>query len=354
MKRLTVRLEDLQHLSAEIRALTEARLPLEKHLADAGRGHGRRIQELSQEISERLQTGESVENIVDRQKPGPSRMLAAALAAGVLSGDMTMSVELLGDLAADLVNARTRLTRAMAYPLVICIIAGALFLFSIRLFLRQLFDILVDLGANLAPIVYWIHACDERYPQWPWVCSAAALAVVLAWLVSGRAERMAFRGPERVLLLIPGVRSLVRDLQFYTLTRMVALFIQRELPLPDALRLAGSCVGDAGLETACSVEAAAIQRGESTSGPDGRWRRGQMPPLLQACVTHHVEHDSELVDRLGGVAGHYQRRISLNLAWLQHVIPGSLLVLFGGGAVFVYVMTLMWPVSELYRSLTVF
>jgi type II secretory pathway component PulF len=354
MKPVQLTLEDVQYLSSEIRALTQARLPLEKHLADAGRGHGRRVQVISQEISDQLQRGEAVENIVDSHQSGAPRMLAATLAAGVLSGDMATSIELLGDLAADLVDARTRLTRAMAYPLVICVIAGALFLFAIRIFLRQVFETLLDLGADISPILYWIDAYDARYPHWPWICPAVLLAVVLIWLISGRASRMAFRGPERVLLLIPGVRSLVRDLQFYTLTRMVGLLIQRQLTLPDALMLAGNCVGDRGLETACHAEANTIRRGVSEPPPVDNWKHGQMPPLLQACVAYPAASDSELVERLGGVAGHYRRRVGLNLAWLQHVIPGTLLVLFGGGAVFIYGLSLMWPVSELYRSLTAF
>jgi general secretion pathway protein F len=354
MKPVQLSLEDVQHLSAEVRALTAAHLPLEKHLADAGQGHGRRLQAISQEISDRLQNGEAIDQIVESQQPGASRMLAATLAAGVQSGDLSTSIELLGDLASDLVDVRTRLTRAMAYPLVICVIAGALFLFSIRIFLQQIFETLVDLGADISPVFYWIYAYDERYPQWPWVCPAVLLALVLLWVISGRASRMAFRGPERLLLVIPGVHSLVRDLQFYTLTRMTGLLIERELPLPDALVLAGSCVGNPGLETACLSEAEAIRRGTVVEPATDNWQPGQMPPLLQACVTHAVTSDTLLVDRIKGVASHYQRRIGLNLAWLQHVIPGALLLVFGGGAVFIYAISLMWPVRELYRTLTDF
>jgi hypothetical protein len=132
------------------------------------------------------------------------------------------------------------------------------------------------------------------------------------------------------------------------------LLIDRELPLPDALVLAGSCVGNPGLETACLSEAEAIRRGTVVEPATDNWQPGQMPPLLQACVTHAVTSDTLLVDRIKGVASHYQRRIGLNLAWLQHVIPGALLLVFGGGAVFIYAISLMWPVRELYRTLTDF
>lgn len=347
-------MDDVQQLCTEIRTLTAARLPLEKHLAVAGRGHGRRITAVCQDISDRLQKGESVEQIVSDHQPGSSRMLAATLAAGVRSGDLNASVELLGDLAGDLVSLRNQLTRAMAYPLLICVIAGGLFLFSVRLFLQRIFLLLVDVGADLSPIVWQLAALDERHPEWPWYASVVLLLAMLLWLLSVRSGRMAFRGPERLLLVIPGIQSLIRDLQFYTLTRMTGLLIERQLPLPDALLLAGGCVGDGRLEAACSREAARIRQGASAEAPVGRWRPGRLPPLLQASVSHEAHSDRQLCDRLLGVAMHYQRRMGLNLAWLQHVIPGAMLVLFGGGAVFIYSISLIWPVARLYESLNVF
>lgn len=354
MKPIRLSMDEVQQLCTEIRTLTAAGLPLEHHLADAGRGHGQRINAVCEEISRRLENGESIETIVADQKPGPSRMLAAALAAGVQTGEMNASVELLGDLAADLVAVRTQLTRAMAYPLVICVIAGMLFLVAIRRFLQEVFLVLVDLGSDLSPVVFHIMALDERYPQWTWVVPGGLLLVILVWVLSGRSGRMAFRGPERLLLLIPGVRSLIRDLQFYTLTRMTWLLVERELPLPTALLLAGGCVGNRHLEAACAEEAGRIRRGARSEQPEGRWQPGQMPPLLQVSVAHEAQNDGQLLERLMGVAAHYQRRMGLNLAWLQHVIPGALLVLFGGGAVFVYGVILMWPVAKLYESLQAF
>lgn len=354
MKPLQLTLNDVQQLSAEVRALTEARLPLEQHLADAGRGHGRRIELLCNEISGRLQAGESIDHIVDGQSPGASRMLTAALAAGIRSGDMATSIELLGDLSNDLVETRTRLTRAMAYPLVICVLAGALFLVAVRQFLKQVFETLLDLGTDISPVFYHLYVWDERYPHWPWICPIGLLVIAALWLIRGRGGQMAFHGSDRVLLMIPGVRSLIRDLHFYMLTRMTGLLVQRQMPLPEALTLAGNCVGDDRLEEACSKQAASIRQGTSAVLHDDSWRPGQMPPLLQASVTHPVSNDDELIDRLRGVAGHYHRRIGLNLAWLQHVIPAALLVVFAGGAVFTYGMLLMWPVAKLYQSLSTF
>jgi general secretion pathway protein F len=347
-------LSDIDALSAEIRALAAAGLPLEKHLGDAGRGRGRRVEALTKEISQRLESGEQIDHIVSQYKSVPGRMLAATLVAGIRSGDLATSVELLGDLSADLVEVRSQLMRAMVYPIAICVLAGALFLFSIRLFLRRVFEMLVDLGSDIPSVFYWMYAADQRYPAWPWILPCALIVVLVIWMLDGRNGQAAFRGPGRILLLIPGVSALLRDIRFYTLTRMLCLLIERQLPLPDALMISGCCVGDSHLEQACRTEVIATRRGNHSALPTGVWRRGQLPPLLHACLAHKAANERVFADRLRGVAGHYQGRIWLSLSWLQHVIPPLLLVAIGGSTVAIYGLVLMYPVGELYRSLMTF
>jgi len=177
---------------------------------------------------------------------------------------------------------------------------------------------------------------------------------LLVWIFAGRNGQVAFRGPGRILLLIPGVSALLRDIRFYTLTRMLCLLVERQLPLPDALMISGCCVGDSHLERACCEEADATRRGIRTELPKGVWRRGQLPPLLHACLAQESANERVFADQLRGVSGHYQKRIWLSLSWLQHVIPPLLLVAIGGSAAVIYGLALMWPVGELYRSLTTF
>lgn len=354
MSLASLTLSDIDALSAEIRALAAARLPLEKHLVDAGRGRGPRLEVLTKEISQQLESGGQIDDIVNQYQSTPARMLAATLVAGIRSGDLATSVELLGDLSSDLIKVRSQLTRALVYPVVICMIAGALFLFSIRMFLRRVFELLIDMGSEIPSLFYWLYAADERYPTWPWILPCGLMVALGVWMLTGRSGQVAFRGPGRVLLLIPGVSALIRDIRFYTVTRMLCLLVKRQLPLPDALIIAGSCVGDGDLELACRAEADAIRRGVRTELPDGVWRRGQLPPLLHACLVQDSLAEDVFADQLLGVAGHYQKRIWLSLTWLQHVIPPLLLIAIGGSAAVIYGLTLMWPVSELYRTMTTF
>lgn len=60
-------------------------MPLEE-LSDAGRGRGRRLQQLTQAISDGLNQGQSLEELVQKESAIEGRMLASAVGARVAAG----------------------------------------------------------------------------------------------------------------------------------------------------------------------------------------------------------------------------------------------------------------------------
>ncbi len=354
MPHLRLQLQDIQTLAEEIRTLTAAGLPLEGHLADAARGRGRRLQILTDNMARRLEQGESLTDIVREEKSGPGRMLAAAVAAGIHSGNLTDTVEMLGNLAGDLIDIYARLVRALLYPLFICLIASILFLLAVRGLLRDILEILADSGVHLHDVFFQLYVWDTRYSRWLWIIPGLLAAVLLVWLVGIGGRSLSFRGADSLFLLIPGMRGLVRDIRFYTLTHMIGLLTERQLPLPEALLLAGAAVGDRKLEQACVNESERIRLGQPPKIPDGLWRPGQLPPLLHACLTQHEKEDGSTGIDTTGIAEQYRQRVQWNLIWLQHIVPGVLLLGFGGTAAVCYTLALIWPIGRLYDSLSGF
>jgi general secretion pathway protein F len=349
----SVTLEDIRNLSAEVQALVAAGLPLETNLAKAGRGYGRRLEQLTETISTSLSEGQSLEDTIRDNKIGAPRMLAAAVAAGVQTGQLGGTIEMLGNLADDLVDLRQRVLQSMTYPLTIVAMAMLLFLISIRHFLNAVGRTLNDAAAQSTSTFQYIIALDAEYWWWPLVFPAVCLFLAMMWVFSGRADSMAFNGPEKVLLLLPGVGSMIRDLQFYSLTRMLSLMVERELPLSDSLLLAGACCGNAGLDTACQRTANELQKGNiPVPGSTENWRPGNLPPLLMACIRNCSQKEHLFNERLGSVVGYYDRRLSVSVSWLRNIIPIAMLLVVGGGTVALYGLTVFIPITELYRFLT--
>ena len=345
-------LEDISNLSNEVRALVQAGLPLESHLADAGAGHSRQLEQLTESISKSLSEGQSLDVAIRDNEAGAPRMLAAAVAAGVQTGELGQTVEMMGDMADDLVDLRRRILQSISYPLTVIAMALGLFFVFVRSFLASVRVMLQDHGYHGATTLRRFLEFDHQYWWWPLVIPAVGVVLVIVWVFSGRAASMAFRGPERLLFLLPGVGGMIRDLRFYNLSRMLSLMVDRHIPLNDALRLAGACSGDHRLDAACQAVAVKVENGDSLNAAhQGAWRTGQLPPLLSVCLQHTSNNEDQLKLRLRSVFSFYRRRLHVSVLWLRNVVPIAMFVILGGGSVVLYAITVFWPVAELYYEL---
>ena len=202
---------------------------------------------------------------------------------------------------------------------------------------------------------------NKAAPWWTYVVPLGLSMLAGFWIVSGRAATMAFRGPEKIFLFLPGVRPLVRDLQNYTLTRMLSLPADRGLTLPDALTLAGGASGSAKLERACNEVSAKIRSGQGISGTASTnssqastshaYRRYSLPPLLDVCLQQVQYSEDRLVLRLRTIADFYRNRLERNFAWLRLLMPFVMFVVIAGGCALFYSVMVFWPAAELYRHL---
>ena len=242
---------------------------------------------------------------------------------------------------------------AIAYPLILLGMAWCLFSSFVFVSLNRIYFAATDLGVALHPVLDMCLGTLFEYPGIMMVVPGLGAALLLFWMLSGRASSMAFRGPERILLLLPGVGGLVRDMRFYTLTRMLALLVEKQLPLNEALIVAGASCGSAGLDTACQKAAEQVTQGNPSGLVMGKqWQPGQLPPLLQVCLKQTATDGNRLILRLRAIAQHYRARMDFNSAWLRIVMPVILFVVIAGGTTLLYAASVFWPVIEIYRSLS--
>ncbi len=346
-------LEDIQHLSDEVRYLVRAGMPLEHSLASAGRGRGKRLQAVTQSISEGLSQGRSLQDTIEHGPRRVPRMVACAIGAGVMSGDLGLTIELMGDFAGDVVNLRNQLLKAAAYPLTIVAVASLLLLLFVQHALERIFDAMVTLGISAHPWLMTVLRWNSDLPGWTLLFPFFGLLLFGFWSLSGRAAAMAFKGPERLLLLLPGVSSLVRDLQNYTLVRMLSLLIERGIPLHEALILAGGATDTSRLDQACRTAAGRIEKGLSLAPEEGSADRSRstLPPLLAVSLKQVEFDETRLVHRLRSVADFYRNRMERNATWIQLMMPVILFVVIGGGCVLAYALMVFWPMAEIYRNL---
>lgn len=352
MWKSSISLEDIQHLATELQHLVRAGMPLESRLAGLGSGHAAKLQEFSAQISSELNQGQNLVDIVNSRRSGAPRMLTAAIGAGIRSGDTALTIELMGDFAADVLELRKTVMSAAAYPLTIVAVAGLLVILVLQHSLEQILDVIQSWNMAVPGVLMQLLIWNRDLPQWTLVFPAIAVGLITMWFFSGRASAMAFRGPEKIFLLLPGVGGLVRDLQTYTLARMLTILTERSLPLDESLALAGGVSGSRPLQEGCALAAAQVRQGtELRTSPGHSLMRRKLPPLLMACLMQTEHQEQRLTYRLQSVADFYRRRMQRNAVWVRLILPVILFLVVGGGCVLTYALMLFWPISEVYRNL---
>ncbi|MEY4185368.1 MAG: ral secretion pathway protein [Planctomycetota bacterium] len=348
---MRLRLQDIESLAEELRSAVRAGVPLERSLSAAAAGHGRRLRIFLQHMQGQLEAGESLESILSGTRGGASSLLAAAVAAGLKSGRPALTLELLGDYATDVIELRSRIAQAATYPVAVMATAVLLVMGGLQLFLdRYLESVVAGSGVQPGALLMGFLLFNHDNPWWVFVPASLFAGLIVLWILSGRSTALSFRGPERLLLLLPGLSRIVDDLRSYTLTRMLWLLLQHEISLTEALPLAGAVSGSGRLQRACVGLAAEVSEGR-TSASAGSSAAAHLPPLLRASLDQTAGHEQRLVLRLQATAGFYRQRFERGVMWMRLLMPAVLLCVIGGGCAIGYGLLIFWPVLELYRGL---
>lgn len=350
---MRLRLQDIEDLAEELRSAVRAGVPLERSISVSAAGHGRRLRVFLQRMQGQLEAGESLESILSGASGGEGRLLAAAVIAGLKAGRPALTLELLGDYVTDVIDLRSRIAQAATYP--VAIMATAVLLVSgvLQIFLDRYLDSAVTgLGVQPGALLMSFLLFNRGNPWWVFVPAGLFAGLIVLWIFSGRSTALSFRGPERLLLLLPGLSRIVEDLQNYTLTRMLWLLLQHEMSLTDALPLAGAVSGSGRLQRACLGLAMEVSEGGQLSS-SGSSAVAHLPPLLRASLVQTVGQERRLAIRLQATAGFYRQRFERGVLWMRLLMPAVLLFVVGGGCALGYGLLMFWPVLELYQGLTI-
>jgi type II secretory pathway component PulF len=149
--------------------------------------------------------------------------------------------------------------------------------------------------------------------------------------------------------------------QAASLAEMLALLVEHQMPMPDALALAADATGDKQLIASARQLAAEISAGgQSANQPivavdkrsgHKRLPAGSIPPLLHWLIVAGASQPN-LAAVLRQNANMYRRRAIARADWLRWRLPVILTVAIGGTATLIYALLLFVPWISVLKELT--
>lgn len=252
--------EETGRLTEQIAGLAKSGLPLGPGLgalaSELPRG---RLRQSLFELSDALSLGKPLDAAMEQQQDRIPPHLRGLVLGGLRSGRLG---DILGRFSAYMsigTELKRKLWLSLAYPILSILVAITLFIFVNVVLVSKFEAIFRDFGIPLPGLTVGMLVVSRFFREgWP-ALLIVVVGVVLLWLVL----RVVLKAPDRRSLAtrIPVVGGVWRYTSWAEFCHLLALLLESQLTLPEALRLAGEGVQNTDLDRACRVMAGEVERG---------------------------------------------------------------------------------------------
>ncbi len=348
-----ITIDELIALNDEMAALVKAGVPLGRGLADVGEDVHGAVGRISRTLAERLAKGETLENVLANNGQQFPPLYAAMVEAGVRSGRLASALEELSGSLRRLAALRRLVAVAAIYPLIVFFVCYGMFLF----FALRIAPVLLSAAPMKHPpaAVRAIAGIRDSVVWWgPILPAIIAAAAALWYFRSRRAVIIESDGAVRMFGWAPSFRKLLRDGRAAGFADMLAMLVEHDVPLAEAVRLAGRTAGDRELTAATNRLADELTSGganTTAAANDARGCNGGIPPLLHWLIATGGRQ-AALTKALRDAADTYRRRALRRADRLRLRVPIILLVGVGGTVTLLYALGMFVPWTSMLYDLT--
>jgi type II secretory pathway component PulF len=341
--------EETAELTSKMADLVKAGLPLApglRAMADEmprGLWRGPRLAAMLRAIAAQLDAGASLEDALAFQQGLFPRHFCALILAGIRGGRLAESLEELVSIQRETMELRRRVKLTMAYPALLLSFSVLLFLGFATLIVPQFARLFADFGADL-PVATQLVVGLAKPGLGGYL---AGLAVVML----GIGLLAVFRGQAAVqwmLYRIPVLGAIWRWNGLVEFARLMALLLDQQMALPDALRLTAEGIASVELKLACRRAAERVEGGQSPVESFGGERA--VPPSLRPLLAWGQRLPA-LAQAFHAAADMFEARTQVYVTLLEPVMPPVIFIVLGimvGG----FIVALLMPLVSLIQKLT--
>jgi general secretion pathway protein F len=340
-------LNDLLALNDEIAALVRAGVPLEQGLAELGADMRGRLGQVASTLAERTARGESLEQALADQAVSLSPAYRAVVQAGVRAGRLPAALEAVAASAHRTAETQRAAVVAVSYPLLVFALAWtglAVFSCTLAPSLAASFLALNVPGQKVFAALAWL---GKGALYWgPALPIIAAVLVVLWWYACTRAAALHNRRADWLMTWLPWMGSVLRYSRSAAFLEILALLIENQTPLDEAVTMAASASGDPDTLRAARQLTDTLQRGQTQPRPG----EPAFPPLMSWLVLA-AGRDGALLPALQHSAATYHRRAQNQCDLLRVLLPAFLTVAVAGSITAAYALVLFIPYTMMLHAL---
>jgi general secretion pathway protein F len=334
---------ELALLTRQLATLIGAGLPIDEALqALTEQADSERQRAMTAALRARVMEGASLAQAMGEFPETFPDIFRATVGAGEQSGRLDTVLEKLADYAEARDALRQKILAALAYPILLSIVALAVVAGLLAWVVPQIVGVFENLHQTLPLATRALMALSAFMRAWGWLVLILVVVALVGARVALRQESVRFRW-HALLLRVPLVGRLTRAANTARATRTLALLAESAVPLLDALGIAAQVVPNLPMREAMRKAAFKVREGSQFSRALGE--SGLFPPVALRLIASG-ERSGELPRMLGEAAHQQQRELDRWLAALTSVLGPAVILLVGAMVLFI-VLAILLPIFNL-------
>ena len=359
-----VRLEELLALNEEIGALIRAGVPLDLGLRQYGTlsqpGIPSEYQErnaisgalgrLSNRLADRISAGDTLQAAIEHEGDHLPGIYRAVVEAGIRAGRLPEALESLSVVARVLLKLHRQVIAALVYPAIVLALVWLMLLGFSEYMIPRLLHTWEFLRLDSGPAIRTLATIRETMPYWGIGAPVLAVAAFVWLRVAGsrNSETPAGRLVESRLHRFDWIPGVVDNYDNATFLKIMALLVEHETPLHEAMVLAGYSTGNRKIIRDSTEIAQRLESGDSLR--ESLKSATRLPKFLR-WMLRSGEENGKLNETLKLAADVYEKRASRRAELLRVVLPVVLTVFVACSVTLLYGVILFAPIRELYDRL---
>lgn len=304
-----------------------------------------------------MSAGRSLEDALRAEESNLPGVYVAVVQSGLRVGRLPDALESLSALGKSELELRRQVGLALLYPVLVLLLAYALFVAFIALAVPRLDATYRMFNVSARWWLPVLEALSETVLIWgPLIPVICVLVIMLAAafgrnrfstprIGSGLFDRFAMAAS---LIWLPGLSGMLRDLHRALFCEMLSLLTEHGVPLHESFRLAGESTSDRDLSRVARHVAEQVETGQSLEQAVSN--DPAAPPYMKWIICT-AARQGRLAESMRELGEHYRRRALHGADWCRVVLPIVAIVAVGGGATLIYALALFGPITELFQNI---
>ncbi len=338
-----ISVQELSEMTRQLSTLVAAHIPLVEALAAlVEQTENVKLKGMLSTVKDSVNEGSSLGNALEVHPKAFSALYINMVKAGEASGALDRVLLKLADFLEAQVRLKSKITTAMAYPVIMALIALIMILGLFTFIIPKITALFEGLNATL-PLPTRILIGISRIISDYWFV-VIALFALLYWAFqrythteNGRHRYHAF------LLKVPVFGNLVRLIAISRFAGTLSTLLAAGVPLLNALHIVKNIVTNVILQNVIKEAASEIKEGSSLAAP--LKRHGEFPPMLIHMISVG-ERVGNLEEMLARVSTSYDNQVESKISTLTSLLEPLIIVGMGGTIGFI-VMAILLPLLNM-------